>query len=313
MDLVAVIAAADRRGLVGILCVARSSDLLVEAEITSGKNIKGAFCLCINELIVIGIRIEIDQILMVRVRAGVVRTAVIGTAVADIDVAGLVYYAVQDIVSEFGDAVPGMIGGIRERIRSVGRLGDPEGQQPASGIGIILSKSICILIGVQPVSVGSYRKRILVESAADRKQVVEHAAFLGNERTAARRSRVSFVHADRPGKTDVLIDRIVYIADRLLDLAVAYDTGGVVHTALGAGAVRRTGVVVSRVNRKISSVAYSDLVVLLIICGFDCGSDLRGSKQGNEGFCAESRFIMLVGCYQSVAGAGPVTENNCLA
>ena len=111
MNLVAVVAAADRGSLVGIPRIARSRYLLVQTQITGGQYVERAFGLGVDELLVIGIRIEVDQILSVRVR-GTGGAAVVGISVADINVSGLVHDAVQHVVAEFGDAVPGMVGSI---------------------------------------------------------------------------------------------------------------------------------------------------------------------------------------------------------
>ena len=261
VDLVTVFAAADRGGLVRVSRVAGRSHLLVKAQIARGQDVERALGLGIDELIVISIRVKIDQILTVGVRGSAGGAAVVRISVADVNVAGLIHDAVEHIVSELGDAVPGMVGRIREGVRRFRRLKDPDGKEPAAGVIIVLLQRNGIVVVAQSPAVREDRQRRSVERAADRKQVVEDAAFLRNIRAAARGSIVRLVHIDGPGQSNVLFDGLVHVADRLFDLAVADDAGSVVNAALGAGTVCRRSIGIPFVDSVIGRIADGDLIM----------------------------------------------------
>ena len=311
MDPVAVVAAAYRGGFVGVLLVTRRGDLLVKTEVAGGQDVECALYLSIYEFLRIGVGVEVDEPFMVGIAGA--RTAVVGTAVADVDVSGLIRDAVEHVGTEFGNGVPGVVRGVCEGIRPVRRLGYPYRQKPATGVSEILLERIRVFVGVESYGVSPDDKGRGVERAAYRKQVVEHAAFLRNVRASARPRQIRFVHIDGPRQSDILINRLIDVTDGLGYRALTDDTGRVVVAGFGAGTVRRVGYLVAVIYREVGGVVYDDLVVLRIVRLVDDFGDELASEKRHVRVSRKGRSVMLVGGRESVTGAGAVTEQNGLA
>ena len=107
MYLIRIVAAADRRGRIGIIGVSFRGDLLVKAKIARGKGVDVVRLLSVDELVVIGIGIQIRHKETVRDGSGAaLRAAVVGISVADVRVSGLVSDGVEHVVTVFSDGVP---------------------------------------------------------------------------------------------------------------------------------------------------------------------------------------------------------------
>ena len=190
---------------------------------------------------------------------------------------------------------------------------DLNGQQPAAGTCIVLIKAVRILIGVKSLSVGKYCQRCSVERTADRQQIVERTALLSNVRAAAGRSVIGLVHVDGPRQPNVLIHGLVDVTDSLIDLAVADNTGSVIHAALGSSTVRRTGVVIRGIYCAAGGILDRDLVVLDLVRFIDYCRNNSGSEERNERFRGQSGLVMRVRSDQSVARARIIAERDRLA
>ena len=149
---VAVVAAAYRGGLVGVLLVTRRGDLLVKTEVAGGQNVEGALYFGIYEFLCVGVGVEVDEPFMVGITGA--RTAVVGSAVADVDVSGLIRDAVEHVVTEFGNAVPRVVRGVREGVGPVCRLEYPDRQQSAARASVVLLDRVRIIVGPESLAVG---------------------------------------------------------------------------------------------------------------------------------------------------------------
>ena len=154
VNLIGILASAHRCGSVNVIVVFLRHYFLVKAEVARGERDYVVAALRVDEFVGVGIGIEVlhEQTVDYLIGAAVC-AAVVGIAVADILVARFIRNGVKDVIAEFGNGVPGMVGGVVQAVRGLAGLVDPDDEHSTSGVAEVVLRLYRILVRIQSIRI----------------------------------------------------------------------------------------------------------------------------------------------------------------